>query len=163
MKTLVIYYSFSGNCRIIAESFNNSIDVDIIKIKELSKRTYLSAYTVGIFKAITKRGSNILPLDVDVSNYHSICLITPIWAGALPPAVYSFIREYNVSSKNIHVILCFKSNYGESANIIKEEFGKFNVKIKSMALVKTDKDTMLALKNKTSYFYIDRGEKLHLS
>ena len=163
MKTLVIYYSFSGNCQIIAESFNNSIDVDIVKIKELYKRTNLSAYTVGIFKAITKRGSNILPLDLDVNNYHSICLITPVWAGSLPPAVYSFIREYNVSSKSIHVILCFKSNYGESANIVKDEFAKFNVKVKSIALVKAEKDTILALKNKTLYFYIAEDEKLHFS
>ena len=163
MKTLVIYYSFSGNCQLIAESFNNSIDVDIVKIRELSKRTNLSAYTMGIFKAMNKRGSNILPLDVDMNHYHSICLITPVWAGSLPPAVYSFIREYNVSRKSVHVILCFKSNYGESSNIVKDEFAKFNVKVKSIALVKAEKDTLLAFKNKTSYFYIGEDEKLHFS
>ena len=45
----------------------------------------------------------------------------------------------------------------------KNEFAKFNVKVNSIALVKADTDTILALKNKTSYFYIAEDEKLHFS
>ena len=45
----------------------------------------------------------------------------------------------------------------------KNEFAKFNVKVKSIALVKAEKDTILALKNKTLYFYIAEDEKLHFS
>lgn len=163
MNTLVIYYTFTDNCKIIANNFNNSIETDIVEIKEILKKNKLTAYTIGILKAISKRGCSIYPIELNIENYNNICLVTPVWADSLPPAVYSFIREYDMSNKNVNAILCYAKSGEKASKLLQDEFKKFNIKLQSIALVKSDPYTMSALSSGKAHIYIENDKKLHLN
>jgi flavodoxin len=87
MKTLIIYYSFSGNNEFLARELQKRLDCDIQKIVELKKRKSLDILLDLIFKRKTK----IEKSDFDLQQYDRAILIAPIWAGKIATPLRSFI------------------------------------------------------------------------
>ncbi|MCL2489099.1 MAG: NAD(P)H-dependent oxidoreductase [Oscillospiraceae bacterium] len=86
MKTLIVYYSYSGNTRKIAEEFAKKEPADIAEIKDVKRPGRLRAYTAGCFAALRGKAWPIRPLDVDFSEYDRLIMFSPVWAGNPPPA-----------------------------------------------------------------------------
>lgn len=120
IKTIIAYYSYSGNTREVAATIHNEMDGDIFEI--VTKETYPQNYNDAIIQAkneINKKYVPELRLAVsDIEKYDTIFLGTPNWWGGLPPAVRSFIKFYNLSGKKI--ILFITHGGGGVQNIMKE-------------------------------------------
>ena len=91
MKTLVIYYSYSGHTKAIAEKIAIDETADIAEIKDIERPGKLKAYSVGCFAAIKGKAWPIAPLAIDLALYDHLILLSPIWAGNVPPAVNAFL------------------------------------------------------------------------
>jgi flavodoxin len=87
MKTLIIYYSFSGNNEFLARELQKRLDCDIQKIVELKKR---NAFDI-LLDLIFKRKPKIEKSDFDLQQYDQAILIAPIWAGKIATPLRSFI------------------------------------------------------------------------
>lgn len=89
MSTLIIYYSFTGNAKKIAEELAAGSSADLAELRDVKKPGKLKAFTAGCFKALAGKASPLQPLDVNFAAYEKIILVAPIWAGNVPPAVNS--------------------------------------------------------------------------
>ena len=89
MSTLIIYYSFTGNAKRLANRLAAELDADLAQVEDAAKAGKLKAFTTGCFKALGGKAWPITPLDVDIAAYERTILIAPIWAGHVPPAVNS--------------------------------------------------------------------------
>lgn len=88
-KTLVAYYSRTGNNKYIAEKFSQSLECDIEAIVPKSK-SFFSLMISSLFKVAI----NIVDLKSDLKNYERVILIGPIWAGTLVAPLRGFIKKY---------------------------------------------------------------------
>ena len=91
MKTLVIYYSYSGHTRTVADKIAADESYDIAEIKDVKRPGKLKAYLAGCFAAIKGKAWTILPIEADLTVYDRLILLSPIWAGNTPPAVNAFL------------------------------------------------------------------------
>ena len=87
MKTCIIFYSYSGVTRGVAESLAASCGADLIEIHAKKPYSKLTAYTVGCMRA---RRGDADPIDretIDVSPYDLVVIGTPVWAFRAAPPV----------------------------------------------------------------------------
>jgi flavodoxin len=92
MKTLVIFYSYSGKTKTIAEELAAKESADIVEIKDAKHLGKLKAYTAGIIAAGRGKPWSIQPLSVDFSKYERLILLAPIWANNPPPAFNAMLE-----------------------------------------------------------------------
>jgi flavodoxin len=92
MKTLVIYYSFSGKTRAISQELAAKESYDIAEIKDVKRFGVIKAFTAGILATAKGKPWPIQPLAVEWSDYDRLILLSPIWAGNQPPAVNAFLE-----------------------------------------------------------------------
>jgi len=92
MKTLVLFYSYSGNTKRLANKLAAKETADIAEIIDVRHPGKFKAYTAGCFAAMKGKAWPIRPLSVDLSIYDSIILLAPVWAGHPVPAVYAALE-----------------------------------------------------------------------
>ena len=102
MSQLIIYYSFSGKTKKIAEELAKKQSADIYEIKDLKPFGKFKAYTAGIVASIKGKAWSIKPPDVEIVKYDSIIMLAPVWANNPPPA-FNAMLEYLPSGKPISI------------------------------------------------------------
>ena len=93
MKTLVVFYSYSGHTRVLAEQLAVQESAEIAEIKAISHPGKIRAYTFGCFAAIRGKAWPIHPLGVDMGAYNRLVLVTPVWAGNPPPPMFAVLDQ----------------------------------------------------------------------
>ena len=97
MKTLILFYSYTGNSKRFAENLSKEIGADIEEVKTDKRPGTIAAYVLGSFSAMRQKSVIIKPIQADISQYDHFILIAPIWAGNPAPAFNSMID--NLSAK----------------------------------------------------------------
>jgi multimeric flavodoxin WrbA len=87
MKTSIIFYSYSGNTRGVAEKVRDACGGDLVEVKPKSDYSSLTAYTIGCYRAVKGMGDPIEPETIDVAADDVIVIGTPVWAGRATPAI----------------------------------------------------------------------------
>jgi flavodoxin len=116
MKTLIIYYSFSGNNECLAQELQKRLNCDIQKIVELKPRKSLDIMLDLIFK----RKSKIEKSDFDLRQYDRSILIAPIWAGKIATPLRSFIELEQANFKEYSFITVCTGPDGQDKQITDE-------------------------------------------
>lgn len=111
MKTLILYYSYGGNTKKVAEMIHHEILSDIAEIETV--KPYIGDYNSVVNQAQKEVHigfmPEIKPLTVDITSYDSIILGTPVWWYTFAPAVKTFLSGSNLAGK---VIYPFATNAG---------------------------------------------------
>jgi len=93
MKTLLVFYSYTGNTEALAKTLAAVESADATEIKDVVRPGKLKAYFSGCFAAIRGKAWPIKYLDTDLLAYDRIILMSPVWAGNPPPAVNTFLAR----------------------------------------------------------------------
>jgi flavodoxin len=91
MKTSIIYHSYSGITRGIAEKVRNACGGDLVEVTLKQNYSSISAYTLGCYRAMKEEGDPIDPEIIDVSASDLIVIGTPVWAFKATPAINAAI------------------------------------------------------------------------
>lgn len=105
MKTLVVYYSRSGNNRYLAERLARELGSDI---EEISPR-FKGFFFLLLFSAM-KKSFGIRKLSSNVGSYDTVVLCGPIWMGQLVSPLRDFIVRYGKEIKKLHFVTCCGSD-----------------------------------------------------
>lgn len=104
MKTLILFYSYGGNTRKIAEMIQQEIGGDLFEIETV--KPY-----VGSYNDVINQGQKeiecgfmpeIKPLTVNLSEYDHVIIGSPVWWYTFAPAIKTFLQEYDLSGKMIY-------------------------------------------------------------
>lgn len=102
MKSLVVYYSLTGKTKLVSQVIAGAVDAALVEIKEKKPRKLGPLlYLVRGFGAITNRGTEIRPVDVDVKQYERIFIGSPTWASRPVPAINSFVYQTNFEGRHV--------------------------------------------------------------
>ena len=101
MKTLVVYYSRSGNTRLVAGKISQEIGGDIEEIIDKKRRTGPLGFVIGGFDATRGRKTDIAEMKKSPRDYDLIVVGTPMWNKRITPAVRTYLRGNNFSEKRV--------------------------------------------------------------
>lgn len=121
MKSLVVYYSFSGNTRLIAESIAKAVDADIEELKPKKPLNASGAgYVVwGLRQLMSQSKPILLPLEHDLNAYDLIIIGTPVWLYTVAPPIRTFISDNKNMSKKVALFCCHGGNFGKTIDYMK--------------------------------------------
>lgn len=103
MKTLIIYYSYGGNTRKVAQMLPKEFGGDLAEIETVTPYTgdYNSVVDQGQREVNSGFMPEIKPLTVNPADYNRIILGTPVWWYTYAPAVRTFLNRYDLAGKEI--------------------------------------------------------------
>lgn len=113
MKTIVLYYSFSGKTKKLAAQKAAELGADIEEIVPVRKPSKLGAYTAGIVRAMQRKATAVKPFQSDLNGYDTIVLMAPIWASHPAPAFNGAVGMLP-SGKKVELIMVSASEKSEA-------------------------------------------------
>lgn len=103
LKSLVIYYSRTGNARFVAETIAAEIGADIEEVIDLKNRKGPLGFLSGGFAARRSKETEIVPTKKSPAGYDLIIVGTPVWAGRPSPAIRTYLKKNDLSGKKVAV------------------------------------------------------------
>lgn len=121
-KTLVVYFSYTGNCRDIVSSVTGLLEADVMEIKPAVDGQDYAAnnYKLGadLINAInTKPGEatsypGIKAIDRNAADYETILIVTPLWHSHMAAFMQTYLFKYGaqMAGKNVGLIVSSHSS-----------------------------------------------------
>lgn len=91
MKTLIVFYSNTGNTSKLAKVLASKLKSDTLEIKDRRNRKGLIGFLRAGFDAITSNVTIIEDFTQDFTKYDLVLIGTPVWAGRITPAIRTFL------------------------------------------------------------------------
>lgn len=102
-KVLVVYFTRTGNTRVIAQQIRRALRADIVEIAPAAP--YPEDYEATVSQAQRERDAGYQPpLAGTVSNisaYETVFLGFPIWGETTPPVIRSFLAQHDLAGKTL--------------------------------------------------------------
>lgn len=102
--TLVIYYSFTGNSKKVAEYVKDKLNADILELEPAEP--FSSDYDEVVREwqnNDVKRDVEIKQVNINLEQYKKIVLITSTWWYGITPVMKKFLKEYDLAGKDVIV------------------------------------------------------------
>jgi flavodoxin len=121
-KTLVVYYSYTGNCREIVNTLTGQIEADVLEIRPAEKglRYEANNYALGTqllntIKANPNDAGSYPPIDpvtTSLNDYKNIIIVTPLWWSQMAAIMqtYLFQSASQMSEKHVGIIVSSHSS-----------------------------------------------------
>lgn len=108
MRTLVVFYSLTGNVRFIADIMAQSLGAT------LQPLTLVEAMPQSTWKSLWKGGGQVIrkatpalePLQHHPDDFDQLVIGTPIWAATFAPAIRTFLAQYPLREKRLAFYCC---------------------------------------------------------
>ncbi len=121
-NNLVVYYSFEGSTRLIAQTIAQALDADLLEckpIKDIRSKGFMK-YVWGGRQVVFKKRPQLESFETNPNDYDLIIIGTPVWAFNYAPAIRSFISKANLTKKNIGVFCCHEGAIGKTFENLKK-------------------------------------------
>ena len=123
MNELVLFYSYSGNTKNIAQKFAEENNCNICEAADKKRPVKFTAFTAGIVKAIKGSGRKIKPLMLNENplkfeDYGVVNIFAPVWAGHPAPSVNAALKLIPSGTK-VKLFMVSQSGQSEKENISK--------------------------------------------
>ena len=121
-KTLVVYYSYTNNCREIVTTLTSQIEADVLEIQPAEKGLKYEAnnYALGMqllnaIKANPNDASSypaIDPVSTSLSDYGTIIIVTPLWWSQMAAPMQTYLFNYGgqMAGKNVGLMVSSASS-----------------------------------------------------
>lgn len=122
-KILVVYYSFEGNTKLIAEAIAEELGADLLQLrlkKEMKSKGFMK-YLWGGSQVMMKKEPELLPLDKNPENYELIFIGTPVWAWSFAPPLKTFFKTVSLKNKKVALFSCNGGQNGKTFEKMKIE------------------------------------------
>ena len=103
MKKLVVFYSYTGHTKMIAESIQRKLNCDILEIKPV--KPYSTDYQTVVDEEQNNSSAGKTPdiqkIDKNINEYDEIIIGTPVWWYTIAPVIRTFLTQNDLSNKTI--------------------------------------------------------------
>lgn len=138
-KSLVLYYSWSGNTRKIAELIAQKTGADLRELQPENAypQNYNDVLTQAKREIQGKWYPALRPIGMDWSDYGTVYLGTPNWWSSIAPPVASFLNQVMPTEK---AIAPFCTHGGGGAGHIAKDIAKFCIGCDVLPLLAVQED-----------------------
>ena len=134
-KILILFYSFEGNTRRVSKLLSDKLNIpykEIKPVKDLKSKGF-SKYIWGGSQVVMKKKPELMEVDINLDDYDTIILGTPIWAGTFAPAIKTLLED-KLKNKKIAFFYCHDGGPGKSEKKAKEAININNTFVSSIGL-----------------------------
>ena len=126
IKNLIVYYSFEGSSRLIAENIAKVLDADVLECKTVKnlKSKGFSKYFWGGRQVLFKKKPDLEKFEKNPINYYFIVIGTPVWSYNYSPAIRSFLSLIRLKDKKIALFCCHEGGIGKTLDNLKSELSE---------------------------------------
>ena len=118
MKTLLVYYSYTGQTKVIVDRISSLIDCDVVELKPIvSFGEYDQVVEEYQNNESDKSRVEIEELSIDLDKYDKVIIGTPVWWYSITPVLREFLNKYDLSKKKVYP---FATNAGWLGRTFKE-------------------------------------------
>lgn len=117
MKSVIIYYSYSGNTRKVAKVLRETLEqkseveeIDLVSLDEPK------SFLAQCHRALFRKRAQIAPVHFDLKEYDLVCVGTPVWAFAPVPAINTFFDQCSGLAKKSVVLF---ATYGSGTGMMR--------------------------------------------
>ncbi len=103
MKSVVIHYSLTGNTKLVARMVAEKLGTKPVGLrpeKEIPSKG-MGKYFFGGMSVVFNSKPKLLNDKIQLEEYDTLVIGTPIWAGGFAPPVNTFLSEYEIKDKNV--------------------------------------------------------------
>ena len=140
-KTLVVYFSRSGNTRVIAGLLQRRLKADIVELERAEP--YPADYLETVAEATRERDRAVEPALKDkvpsLGDYDTIYLGFPIWGETAPPVVRSFLKGHDLTQKTL-IPFITHGGYGVGGAVSVLESHAPKAKLKKAFVMEADQE-----------------------
>ena len=121
MKSLIVYYSYSGITRRLAEDIAIITDGELLGLKPQDPYSFSYNTAVKEVRAQIEKGicPVLMPSDVHVGDFDTVFIGSPNWLKTFAPPVLSFLRATDLSDK---IVIPFCTHGGGGFGNMIEEY-----------------------------------------
>ena len=119
MKTLIVYYSMSGNTEYAARRVAERIGAELLPVRPETAypdKGFAKFYHGGK-SAVLGQNPRLQPCVFDAGRFDRVIFGFPVWAGRVAPPIRSFIAEHGeaLKGKRLAAIACQSGNGAEKS------------------------------------------------
>ena len=100
-KTLIVYYSRTGNTEKVAKAIAETLHADLDAIRDVKSRDGIFGYLRSGREAWRQQLTDIQPIENSPEYYDLIVLGTPVWAGKPSSPMRTYISKHSGQLKNV--------------------------------------------------------------
>lgn len=121
-KSLVIYYSVSGTTEAVAKIFQEKTGADIARIEAVNPYENDFKKIVEVYQQEMEQGvtRDIEPLEVNLADYDTIYIGTPVWFGKCAGPVETFLKNNDLKGKTVIPFCTFGSGGNTAAEMMQK-------------------------------------------
>jgi len=137
-KSIILYYSFEGNTKKVAEYLSQELNLSIEQIKpvkDLSSKGF-SKYLLGGGQVVMKKKPELKPIKANLYEYDTIFIGSPIWAGVFTPGIRTLLENGELRGKKIAFFYCHDGGPGKAEEKIKASVSIYNEFISAYGLMR---------------------------
>ena len=119
MKTVIVYYSLTGNVRWAAEQAAEALGADLLPL--VPSKAYpdsgFKKFFWGGKSAVMGEVPRLEPYAFDAAAYDLVVLAGPVWASTFAPPLRTFVRDNReaLAGKNFAALLCYSGGGADKA------------------------------------------------
>ena len=116
MKSLFIYYSYTGNGEVVAEHLSNKgLGLRKVEIKKKLPKSFFWGMMTGGFLAGIKYKDKLVNFNNNIDGYDHIYIGSPIWNGRFCSALNGMLKQLDLKDKQVTFIFYAGSGEGKHA------------------------------------------------
>lgn len=117
-RTLVAFFSRTGNTRVVARQIRRALNADLFEIEPVA--AYPEDYEATVSQAQKERDSGYRPpltaLVAEIQSYQTVFLGFPVWGTTTPSVVRSFLTGHDLTGKTL-VPFITHGGYGVGSSV----------------------------------------------
>lgn len=114
-KILVVYFSWTGHTREVAEAIAAGLGADLEAIREVNRRSGWLAFLRSAYEVLRGKLVAIVEPQKDPAAYDLVVLGTPVWAGRMSSPLLAYVTRERSRLARIAVFCTEGSASGEQA------------------------------------------------
>lgn len=103
MKSVILYYSYTGHTKKWAEKMARTTGADLVEIQPENPKSKFLTFLVDCPRSMMRKASPIKPIAQDLKAYDLITIASPVWA-SYPTPTFNGILKMLPKGKNVQLI-----------------------------------------------------------
>ena len=112
MKSLVVYYTRTGNTKFVAETIAAELASDMEEVVDLKKREGTLGYMSASKDATGGKLTEIAPTKHAPADYDLIVVGTPVWYWRPSPAIKTYLTKHDLAGKKVALFFTMDGRLG---------------------------------------------------
>src|SRR5689334_1413901 len=93
-KTLIVYYSLTGNTARVAHDLAQRLGGELESIRDREHGAGILGFIKCSFDALRGTKVDIAPIFRNPRDYSLVIVGTPVWAGKMTPAMRTYLQQF---------------------------------------------------------------------